>query len=167
MEEQKQVIFTIGYLNRTLASFIELLHSYNVERLIDIRPTTKSTYSKHFDKENLSSSLSLAEIEYKYVPQLGQAAHYPENSCVKDFLFHMQTPTFKNSMKELKKISKEKQTAIMCAEPFPWQCHRYFICDVLSAQNIAIQHIVSSEIILPHILSPNATIKGRKISYKI
>lgn len=54
----------------------------------------------------------------------------------------METKLFKNGIKKLLKIAKQKRTSIMCLEPNPKYCHRRFISGHLERKGIEVIHIL-------------------------
>ena len=66
-----EVIYTIGHSNREIDDFIELLQKNEIEVLIDVRKLPASTKYPHFNQDELSSTLSSADILYVYLKELG------------------------------------------------------------------------------------------------
>ena len=48
----------------------------------------------------------------------------------------MQTAEFQHALETLIQMSREKRTAIMCAEAVPWRCHRSLVADALSVHGV-------------------------------
>src|SRR5688572_31871618 len=65
------VIYTIGHSNREIDEFIELLKYNKIEVLIDVRKLPGSKKYPHFNQDQLSISLSSADILYVHVEELG------------------------------------------------------------------------------------------------
>ena len=55
----------------------------------------------------------------------------------------MQTGTFAEGLATLIHMSRQKRTAIMCAEAVPWWCHRSLVADALSVRGIPAVEILS------------------------
>jgi len=48
-------------------------------------------------------------------------------------------------LKKLEKVARERRAAIICAERFPWRCHRRFIALELEKQGWQVNHIIDRE----------------------
>ena len=64
------VVISVGYQQRTLEELLELLQSYNVNVLVDVRLTPISR-KRGFSKTALSNALSAVGIEYRHERELG------------------------------------------------------------------------------------------------
>lgn len=51
-------------------------------------------------------------------------------------------PDFKAGVKKLEEIAQIRKVAIVCAERFPWRCHRRFIAMALLDKGWQINHII-------------------------
>jgi uncharacterized protein (DUF488 family) len=131
-------IYTFGLSNRSLGEFLEILKFYQIETVIDVRRWPTSKLFPHFKKENLEKFLKENKIEYFHFEKLGgfREIGYQE---------YLKTKEFKEALKELIKIAKEKTTLIICAEKFPWKCHRSFIAKELEKKKIKVIHIIEKE----------------------
>ncbi len=129
-------IYTIGYGNREINEFLRLLKDYNIETIIDVRrfPTSKFDCYK---KENLKEILRKEGISYYWIPELGGFRGGYEN--------FMKTKEFHLGLGRLIKIARKNKTCIMCAEFFPWRCHRRYIAMRLKKLGYRVLHILKSE----------------------
>ncbi len=55
---------------------------------------------------------------------------------------YMQTVDFLKGLEQLEEIAKEVPSAFMCAEKFPWKCHRNFIDSSLKDRGWEVIHIL-------------------------
>jgi uncharacterized protein (DUF488 family) len=129
------MIFTLGTSNRDQKEFLEILKEYKIEAVVDVRRFPFSKFFPHFKKENLEKILKKNKIEYFHFENLGgfRKGGY-EN--------YLKTKKFKEALKNLIEISKFKNLVILCAEKFPWKCHRRFICQQLEKRKIEVFHIL-------------------------
>jgi uncharacterized protein (DUF488 family) len=128
-------IWTIGHSNRSLKTFSELLNEHGIKALVDIRsfPTSKT---EHFKKEQMEKWLPEYGIEYVWLgKELGGYRHG-------GYTRHMRTKLFRNGIKQLLKIAKNKRACIMCMEVNPKYCHRRFISAHLERKGIKVIHII-------------------------
>jgi len=147
-----KTIWTIGHSTRSLEDLINLLNSFNIELLADIRSYPGSKRFPHFNKEMLSVSLEKKDITYLHMPELG-GRRKPlsgsknfawQNSAFRGYADYMDTPEFKKAIGDLEKIALQKRTAYMCSEAVWWRCHRSLVSDYLKANGWNVQHIMAA-----------------------
>ena len=64
-------IYTIGHSTHTLEEFIEMLQSFEIQHLVDIRGLPGSNKYSQFNKENLEVVLPEIGIAYTHLTLLG------------------------------------------------------------------------------------------------
>ena len=79
----------------------------------------------------------------------------------------MQTKEFTEQLLHLMALARENCVAIMCAEALPWRCHRSLIADALIVRHVKVEHIISENSIIHHVLTEWAHIEGTKITYPL
>lgn len=128
-------LWTIGHSNRSIEKFVDLLRDSNIETLVDVRsfPTSKI---EHFKKGRMEQWLLEHGIDYTWLGK--ELGGYRRGG----YQAHMKTKLFKNGIKKLLKIAKQKRTSIMCLEPNPKYCHRRFISGYLERKGIEVIHIL-------------------------
>jgi len=131
-------IFTLGTSNRTFEEFLEILKKYEIKVVVDVRHFPTSKLFPHFKKENLKNLLEKEKIKYYHLEKLGG---YREGGYEK----YMETKDFKEGLEKLMEIAKKEKTAIICAERFPWKCHRAFISQALEEKGFKVIHIIDKE----------------------
>ena len=131
-------IYTLGTSNRSFDEFLEILKKYKIEVVIDVRRWPTSRLFPHFKKENLEKSLKKIKIEYHHFENLGGFRKG-------GYLAYTETRDFKKALENLIKFAKKKKVLIICAERFPWKCHRAFIAQKLEEKNIKVIHIIDKE----------------------
>jgi uncharacterized protein (DUF488 family) len=67
---EKNMIYTIGHSVHSLEYFIEMLNSFNIKFLADIRRFPGSKKYPWFNKENLEKILPENTIEYIHLEEL-------------------------------------------------------------------------------------------------
>ncbi len=135
MTESNKIIYTLGTNRRTEEDFIEILNAYGIERLIDVRrfPTSKFP---HFKKESLARLLKDNGIEYFF---LGEELGGYRKGGYEEYVL---TENFRSGIEELVRLSEVKRSVIICAERFPWKCHRRWIARELSKHGWKVIHII-------------------------
>lgn len=166
-------VYTIGHSTRPIEEFIGLLRRNGVELLADIRTIPGSRRNPQYGQDALEASLAKAGIGYAYLPGLGgrrRAAKDSVNTAWRNASFrgyadHMQTVEFADELERLIGMSRERVTAIMCAEAVPWRCHRSLVADALVVRGIEVPDIISDRSVRPHVLRDWAHVDGTTITY--
>lgn len=166
-------IYTIGHSTRTIDEFIEMLKSFHIKRLVDIRTLPGSKRYPWFNSENLSVSLKDAGIDYIYMKDLGGLRKKSADSVnlgwhnlsFRNYADYMQTAEFKAGLAELLGLAIKEPTCIMCAEAVPWRCHRSLVADALLVRSIDVRHIMANDKANPAKLTPFAKVSGYDITY--
>lgn len=166
-------VFTIGHSTRSLEEFIEILKSFKIARLVDIRTITRSRHNPQFNQENFPSALRDAGIAYEHVQGLGgfrRAKPFSvnaawRNASFRGFADYMQTSEFKKSLDSLVGSIGKERLALMCAEAVPWRCHRSLIADALLSRGINVRHILGPGQTRLHKLTPFARVEGDTVIY--
>ncbi len=149
-EEKNKAIWTIGHSTRTLDELVEMLHSFKIEMVVDIRSYPGSRRYPHFNKEALEISLPENDIQYMHLKELGGRRKVnPESKntvwrhvAFRGYADYMETDEFKNGIKVLEKIALQQPTAYMCSEAVWWRCHRSMVSDYLKVGGWKVTHIM-------------------------
>jgi len=168
-------IFTVGHSTHPLAEFLQLLQTYGISHLVDIRTIPRSRHNPQFNRESLPASLLSAGIGYTHIADLGGLRKtIPDslnrawkNESFRGYADYMQTPSFQAGIQQLLQIASNDQVAIMCAEAVPWRCHRSLVADALTVRGVAVIHILGPEKSQPHKITPFARIEGTQITYPL
>lgn len=149
-ELDKKIVWTIGHSTRTLEEFVEMLHSFEIKAVADIRSYPGSRRYPHFNKEALEVSLPSNDVLYFHIKNLGgrrkanlgsknTAWHHP---AFRGYADYMETDLFREGIQELLKIANQQRTAYMCSEALWWHCHRSLVSDFLKVQGWNVMHIM-------------------------
>ena len=149
-EEIYKTIWTIGHSTRTLDELVEMLHSFKIEMIVDIRSYPGSRRYPHFNKEALEISLPENSIQYFHLKELGgrrKVNPHSKNTAWRHAAFrgyadYMETDAFKEGIEELEKIAVQQRTSYMCSEAIWWRCHRSMVSDYLKAGGWKVMHIM-------------------------
>jgi uncharacterized protein (DUF488 family) len=174
MNEVKQkMIWTIGHSTRTLEHFIQMLRSFDVEVLADIRSFPGSNRYPHFNKENLEVSLPENNIQYLHLRSLGGRRPVQKDSrntawkhpAFRGYADYMETEAFKTGIQELEAIAIPHRTAYMCSEAVWWSCHRSMVSDYLKLKGWTVHHIMEVNKETEHTYTKPAKIINGELSY--
>ena len=166
-------IFTLGHSTLPIERFIALLRTYGITCLADIRTVPRSRHNPQFNGDALGHVLKLENIEYAPLPALGGLRHSRKdspntgwrNASFRGYADYMQTEAFEEGLATLVHKSRQKRTAIMCAEAVPWRCHRSLVADALCVRGIPAVEILSESSYRMHKLTPFARVQGTHITY--
>jgi len=133
--KENKSIYSLGTSVREKEQFKKLLREFNLELIADVRRFPKSRLD-YFCKDKLSSMLRENKIGYIYLGKI--LGGFRE----KGYQEYTRTEDFHQGLEKLKKVALEKRTAFMCAERFPWRCHRRFIAQALEKDGGRVVHII-------------------------
>ena len=138
-------IYTIGYQGKKSIDFIEILKNNEIEILIDVRFSAKSTMKPEFNKDVLKRELERNKIKYRHYPELG-IPYLIQNpykdgkfsvDCLKQwYKWHIENEVeFDNVIKYLKDSGR---SVLMCMEKYAkrmrdqkYPCHRDILADLI------------------------------------
>lgn len=142
---QHGAIYTIGYGNRSLDEFAQLLKHYALEYLIDIRSAPYSKYNRDFSQEPLREALRAHAIKYVFMgKELGgqpdDEACYTADGRV-DYAKLAETKLYNAGISRLH-AAQHFRVVLMCSELRPHTCHRSkLIGATLAKHGVDVQHI--------------------------
>lgn len=170
---KKQSIFTIGHSTRSIEEFTELLRTYNIKEVVDVRTIPKSRHNPQFNEETLKQSLQQARIRYRRLEKLGGLRHSKKdsinlgwhNTSFRGYADYMATMEFSEGLEALIETASMRETAIMCAEAVPWRCHRSLIADALTKKGWLVQDIMSRTNATKHRLTSFLRVQKGQLVY--
>jgi len=128
-------IYTLGTDRRTEEDFMEILLAYNIQSLIDVRRFPKSKIPI-FRRENLEPLLIREGLEYHFLgTELGGFRKG-------GYIAYTLTDDFTKGITLVESLAIKKTAVIICAERFPWKCHRKWIARELRKRGWDIEHII-------------------------
>jgi len=174
MAENQLEIWTVGHSTRPIEELIEVLRSFDIKVLADVRSFPGSRRYPHFNKEQLKASLAAGGIQYQHFPELGGRRRAQpdsnnmawQNETFRGYADHMDKEEFRRGMLRLLEVAGERRTAIMCAEAVWWRCHRSLISDYLKAKGVEVTHIMGPGKSQAHPFTSAARIVNGQLSYR-
>jgi len=148
--QQHKTIWTIGHSTRTFEEFVDIVKSFQIEVVADIRSYPGSKRYPHFNKEALEVSLPENNLKYIHLRELGGRRKAKPDSintgwrhvAFRGYADYMETNAFKNGIIELEDIAGKERTAYMCSEAVWWRCHRSLVSDYLKVNGWTVMHIM-------------------------
>jgi len=128
-------IFTLGTDRRSEEDFVEILFAYDIQALLDVRRVPRSRNSA-FNRPDLEGLLKSEGIGYHYLGgELGglRKGGYTE---------YIDTDDFRRGIDALESLAADRLCVIICAEKFPWKCHRKWISRELHKRGWLVEHII-------------------------
>lgn len=128
-------IYTLGTSTRSEEDFIEIITDYEIKTLIDVRSFPKSKIPT-FTKAYLEDLLKKEGINYVYLGK--ELGGFRKGG----YEGYTQTDDFKKGLDALEAVALSANAVIICAERFPWKCHRRWIARELHKRGWLIEHII-------------------------
>ena len=171
--ENVKAIWTIGHSTRTLEHFVDMLQSFNIKLLVDIRSFPGSRRYPQFNKENLEQSMPQHGFDYMHLKSLGGRRPVQKDSkntawrhpAFRGYADYMETDDFKKGIQQLEDVAMQQRTAYMCSEAVWWSCHRSLISDYLKARAWQVMHIMNKDKASEHPYTSAARIVNGELRY--
>jgi uncharacterized protein (DUF488 family) len=153
------LICTIGHSNRPLDTFLDLLQSNEIVRVLDVRTVPRSRHNPQFNREALPTSLDSVQISYTHLPGLGGLRHARADSpnsgwhnlSFRGYADYMQSSEFADNVQLVANLARAERCVLMCAEAVPW--------------GIRVEDIIGPKGRKPHVLSAFAHVDGTQVTY--
>ncbi|KPL18694.1 MAG: hypothetical protein AMJ92_06780 [candidate division Zixibacteria bacterium SM23_81] len=134
----QRTIFSVGSSNRSAEELFCLLAQHHIRRLVDVRRFPISRWP-HFSRKILASLAERRGLEYFYLGDL--LGGYRAGGYVQ----HLKTAEFRLGLDRLERLALERKVVFLCAERFPWRCHRRFIATALEDLGWRVVHIIDQD----------------------
>ncbi len=167
-------LYTIGHGAVDIGTFAGYLRGAAIESLVDVRRFPGSRRHPQFGGAALSEALRETGVAYRHAEDLGGRRHpLPDsantglrNEGFRGYADWMESDAFREAFAVLLKESRDRRTAVMCAETPWWKCHRRLIADasVLLAET-AVVHLLSGKQ-AGHRLTEGVTAVGETLLYR-
>ena len=175
MEKESKTIWTIGHSTRSFEEFLDMLQSFSIELIADVRSYPGSRRFPQFNKEALEVSLAQHNIQYAHFKNLGGRRNANPDSkntgwrhaAFRGYADYMETNAFKDGIIKLANRALEQRTAYLCSEALWWRCHRSMISDYLRLQGWNVMHIMGIGKSEPHSYTEPARIVDGKLNYEL
>lgn len=146
---EKRILYTIGHSTHEIDYFIELLKTYSVNCIVDVRTLAASRFNPQYNKSKLSESLRDHKITYLHMPGEFGARHTDPTLLTNgrvDFLKVQNSESFRKGVERLKHgVSKGFTISLMCAEADPLVCHRFSMISAAIKYDFEIIHILKDK----------------------
>jgi uncharacterized protein (DUF488 family) len=136
--DNRPLIYTLGTGLRSAEDFTELLSSFDIRAVIDVRSYPKSKLG-HFSRQPFSELLRTNGVEYHF---LGKELGGMRKGGYTSYII---TEEFRDGIGKLEAIAGNRRSVIICAERFPWKCHRKWISLELHKRGWDVRHIIDKD----------------------
>lgn len=154
IRNQKPMIYTIGYGNRSPEAFVDLLKRYQITCLFDVRSFPFSQHQPWFSRDRLSGLLRQESIQYVWLGQL--LGDKPIESGVYtrgrlDYMKYRASDAFKQGLLQLQSAwNAQVRFALMSQTLRPQVCHRIRLADALIERGINVAHVDEAGGLMSH-----------------
>lgn len=142
-----RIIHTLGHSNHPWQSFVNLLRTWNIETLVDVRSRPHSRFP-WFNQIAMEAALPAEGLVYVWMgDRLGgrptERALLDEAGSP-DYAAMAASATFQKGIADLESLATpETRLALMCSEGDPARCHReYLIAPALRELGYEVAHIL-------------------------
>ena len=173
IQDNSSHIYTIGHSTHTFQEFLDMLQSFSIEFVVDVRSLPGSRIFPQVKKENLEILLPETGIQYIHLADLwGRRKGHKDshntrwnNPSFRAYADYMETEEFQEGISKLTHIADTKTVAYMCSEAVRWRCHRSMISDYLKSQGWTVLHIMAKGKAQEHPYTSPAQIIENQLSY--
>ena len=158
-------IRTLGHGTLAVDEFVRIVHDAHVEAIVDIRRFPGSRRNPQFAREEMAAWLAGHGVDYRWLASLG-GRRTPaadslnvllRNEQFRAYADHMASAEFAEGAAELIALSRDRPTAVMCAESVWWRCHRRLLADhLVLVEALPVEHLFHDGRVSTHAPSPEA-----------
>ena len=134
----KIIIYTIGISNREIKEFIEILNTYEIKIVVDVRRFPTSTF-EWFKQDNLARILAKHMIGYSF---LGKELGGFRKSGYETYT---KSDNLQRGLVKIEHFAFTERIGSICSERFPWKCHRRHIGSCLEDRGWDLIHIIEKD----------------------
>lgn len=171
-----KAVFTVGHSTKPINVFVQMLQSFDVDAVVDIRTVPRSRTNPQYNLDVLPELLAKSEILHYQIESLGglrkKSKNVPddinafwENRSFHNYADYAFSDEFEDGLHQLLKLSDTKRCAIMCAEAVWWRCHRRIVADYLLNRGAEVFHIMDIGKSTKAVPTPSAELVGSKLTY--
>ena len=147
-------LYTIGHSTYPEEHLTELLQSFGVDYLLDVRSTPFSQYVPQYNANHIVHTMERAGIHYvkmgKYFGARQEDPAYYHREGYLDFELFRRSELFRTGLENVRKGLQDHNIALMCAEKNPIDCHRaIMVARGFELEGVDVKHILHDFTFLP------------------
>jgi uncharacterized protein (DUF488 family) len=132
----------------TQKSFVDILTSFKIDIVVDVRSSPYSKFVSHFNREDIKRSLIENGMRYiflgDYIGGKPRDKKYYENGKV-NYMRVAQGDRYSEGINRIIEMNNENNLVLMCSEEDPYTCHRHnLITQTLVKKGLEVTHIRKS-----------------------
>jgi uncharacterized protein (DUF488 family) len=151
------------------SALVKLLHHFEISLLIDVRSNPRSLRFPHFDREELTGTLKLSDIQYLFLGE--ELGGRPEDlkayrsDGVVDYRARRSSVSFRMGIDRVMEELEQRDLALMCAEEDPLTCHRFLmICPELVSLGLEPRHVRKGGVIETQQAAEDRLLRTQKLA---
>jgi uncharacterized protein (DUF488 family) len=138
------LIYTVGHSTRTIEVLTEIVGSFHVAVIVDVRRFPTSRRWPWWSRESMEKALPERGLVYVWLGDLLGGMRKGGYEA------HMQSPDFLRGIQEVRRLAGASVTSLLCAEKDFRRCHRRFIADALVREGVKVLHIIEPGVAEQH-----------------
>jgi uncharacterized protein (DUF488 family) len=146
--------YTIGHSTRSIGEFVNLLQSFEVSLVVDVRTVPRSRTNPQYNNDSLPDTLRQFGLGYEHIASLGglrsatrdvppSVNAFWQNKSFHNYADYAMSQAFHDGFAQLTELGAVQCCAIMCAEAVWWRGHRRIIADYLLTAAKTVFHIMA------------------------
>jgi uncharacterized protein (DUF488 family) len=166
-----RMLTTVGHGALDRSALSALLHTANIDALVDIRRYPNSRHNPDVETSALEAWTRAARIEYRWEERLGGRRRLPADTEPEDswwrvaqfaaYAAYTRTDPFGEALGALLEQAAECSTAIMCSESVWWRCHRRLVAEVATLRfGVEVSHLMHDGRLVPHTPAEGARLRA-------
>jgi len=171
-----RVVFTVGHSTKPIDVFVQMLQSWDVKAVVDIRTVPRSRTNPQYNLDVLPELLAQSDILHYQIAALGglrkksktvpdEINAFWDNRSFHNYADYALSDEFEEGLRHLLELSATQRCAIMCSEAVWWRCHRRIVADYLMIRGLDVFHIMDIGKSTRAVLNPGAEPSGIKLLY--
>lgn len=134
-----RTIYTLGTSTRSLEDFFSILKAFGIKGIADVRRFPRSRKFSHFNKEKIEEESREQNLSYHWLgDHLGGFRKGGYENYKKE-------PSYLEGLQKVEALAEEHPFVLICAERFPWKCHRLQISQSLVERGWDMIHIIDRD----------------------
>jgi len=135
----ERTIYTLGTSTRSLEDFFSILTAFGIKGIADVRRFPRSRKFSHFNKERIEEETREQNLSYHWLGDLlgGFRKGGYEN--------YKKEPSYLEGLQKVEALAEQAPFVLVCAERFPWKCHRSHISRSLAERGWDVIHIIDRD----------------------
>ena len=135
----ERTIYTLGTSTRSLEDFFAILKVFGIKGIADVRRFPRSRKFPHFNRERIEQESRERNLSYHWLGDLlGGFRKGGYESYKKE-------PSYLEGLQKVEALAEQYPFVLVCAERFPWKCHRLQISRSLVERGWDVIHIIDRD----------------------